>query len=402
MPNDQTVTILCLASYFKGARFMEACKELGARVILITKEKLADEPWPHHALDGFYKMPNISKQPDITNAVSYLARSTEIDQVIALDEYDTQTASDLREHLRGRGMGASTARFFRDKLAMRVKAREEGLPVPDFVHVLNYDDLRAFMDRVPAPWVLKPRSEASAMGIKKIHEPEQLWRHLDQLGDRQSHFLMEQFLPGDVFHVDSIVEDGDVMFAAANGYVRPPMTIYQGGGVFGTRTLDPNDAETKKLLAANQRLIERFGFVRGTTHAEFIRGAADGEYYFLEVAARVGGANIDLIVEHATGVSLWDEWAKVEINYLRAERYEAPQPKRGFAGLLTCLAQQQYPDLSSYDAPEVVWKLHKEHHAGLIVAADTYERVTELLNHYTERFHHDFLATEPPLDEAPD
>ncbi len=61
------------------------------------------------------------------------------------------------------------------------------------------------MAHVPGPWLLKPRAEASALGIRKIAQPEDLWRSLDELGDRQSYFLLEKFVPGDIFHVDSIV-----------------------------------------------------------------------------------------------------------------------------------------------------------------------------------------------------
>ena len=43
------------------------------------------------------------------------------------------------------------------------------------------------------------------------------------LGDRRSYYLLEQFVPGEVFHVDSLVKDGEVIFAAASGYSRPPL-----------------------------------------------------------------------------------------------------------------------------------------------------------------------------------
>jgi biotin carboxylase len=322
--------------------------------------------------------------------------------VIALDEYDTQTAAALREHLRGRGMGETTARFFRDKLAMRARAREVGLPVPEFVAVLNYDDLRAYMRDVPPPWVLKPRTEASAMGIRKIEEPEQLWRALDALGDRQSHFLLERFVPGRVFHVDSAVVDREVVFAAANAYMEPPMRVYQGGGVFATRTMGYDAPDTQALLDLNRRLLRDFGFVRGVTHAEFICSDADGEFYFLEVAARVGGANIDRMVEAATNVNLWDAWARIEVSYLRGERCRLPEARRDYAGLVVCLSQQQHPDLSPYDAPEVAWRLDKEHHAGLIVASPDVGRVADLMDAYARRFEHDFLASQPPLEQAPE
>ena len=122
-------------------------------------------------------------------------------------------------------------------------AQTRGVPIPEFVHVLNYDRLRSYMAQVPGPWVLKPRSEASAMGIKKIHHPDDLWARLNELGDRQSFFLLERFIPGDVYHVDSVVWDGRVVFVATNKYGMPPMTVYHGGGVFATSTLPYESAE---------------------------------------------------------------------------------------------------------------------------------------------------------------
>ena len=127
---DRPVTILCLASYYKGARFLEAAHALGCRVILVTREKLHNEPWPWDSIDRVFYMPRLSTQPDITYAVSYLARQEFIDRIVPLDDYDVLTAAALREHLRLPGLGQSTARLYRDKLAMRVRAQEAGIAVP--------------------------------------------------------------------------------------------------------------------------------------------------------------------------------------------------------------------------------------------------------------------------------
>jgi biotin carboxylase len=391
-------TILCLSSYFKGGAFLEECKRQGCHTILVTSQDLEHEPWPRDAIDEFFVMPfnTLFKQPDITNAVAYLARTRKIDRIIPLDDFDVETVADLREHFRMPGMGGSTARFFRDKLAMRVQAREEGIPVPDFVHVLNYDDLRAYMRRVPAPWVLKPRSEASSMGIRKVNHADELWPMLDELGDRQSYYVLEQFVPGDVFHVDSIVWNKKVLFTVTSQYGSPPMTVYQGGGVFATSTLPHHSPEDQALQALNRETIAAMGMVRGATHAEFIRSHADGEFCFLEIAARVGGANIDKMVEHATGVNLWAEWARLELAHLRGEEYQLPAAKRESAGLVVSLARQPWPDTSAFCDPEVVWRLHKEHHVGFIVASPDHARVQALLGDYVTRVAADFTATAPP------
>jgi len=402
MSDQRQITILVISSYFKGEAFIEELKRQGARVLLLTEEKLSGEPWPRGSIDEVFLMPDLTRHQDVTYAVSYLCRSQPIDRIIALDEFDVETAAALREHLRLPGMGVTITRNFRDKLVMREKTHEAGILVPEFTQVLNYEKLREFMNRVPAPWVLKPRAEASAMGIKKVHHQDELWGILNQLGDRQSYFLLERYVPGDVFHVDSVVWDGKVAFANVSKYGRPPMNVYQEGGVFVTRNLSNNSEDAKALKKLNTQVVKALGMERGATHAEFIKGHDDGKLYFLEVAARVGGANISDLIERATGVNPWAEWAKIVAAETRGEVYQPAKPRQEYGGLIVCLAKQEQPDLSGYNDAEIAWRMHKKQHAGLIVVSPDQERVQQLVDSYTQRFANDFLAVAPPKESAAD
>ncbi|MBL8056161.1 MAG: hypothetical protein JNK29_05650 [Anaerolineales bacterium] len=391
-------TILCLTSEVKGAAFIRQAKRLGCRVLLLTREKFRDAEWPRESLDDVFFMPSLENVPHVLNAVSYLARGQAIDQIVPLDDFEVETAGFLREHLRLPGPGVSLARHFRDKLAMRTVAAAAGVRVPAFTGVFNHERLRDFMARVPAPWLLKPRAEASAMGIKKLHGPDELWPLLETLGDKQSHYVLEQFLPGDVFHVDGLVWERELRFAAASGYGRPPLDVYQGGGVFYTRVLEWEAPATRELLDFNAQTVRALGAEHGATHAEYIRAHADGQLYFVECAARVGGANIAEAVEFATGVNLWAEWARLEVAALRGEAYAPPEARHGYAAVLNCLARQEWPDLAPYADPEVVWRLHKPYHAGLILATPDAARLQALVEAYSRRFAQDFLAVAPPLE----
>jgi biotin carboxylase len=387
--------ILCISTYEKGQDFLRACAEAGVRTTLLTVDKLADANWPREALEDVVTMPENLSSEQILNTVSWIARGRRFDRVVALDEFDLEIAAEIREHWRLRGMGVSTTAFYRDKLAMRTGAREQGFHVPEFSRVVNYDELRAFMAEVPAPWLLKPRTSASALGIRKIHDSEQLWRTLDELGDRQSHFVLERFVPGDIFHVDSIVADGKVVFSTAHQYGRPPMQVMHEGGVFTTRTVDRAGSDWKQLTVLNAALAPAFGLGYGVTHAEYIKAHADGKFYFLEIAARVGGAFISDLVEASTGVNLWREWARLEVAQLRAEPYVLPAVRENYAGSVLCLSHTAEPDTSAFDAPEIVHRMKKHHHAGLIVRSDGPQRVAELLEDYSARFAQMFLATMP-------
>jgi biotin carboxylase len=396
---DPTERILCIASYEKGQDFMRECAELGVKPTLLTVEKLRDADWPRDALEEIVTMPPGLTVEQILNTVSYLARSKRYDRIAALDEFDLETTAQVREHMRIRGMGVTASAYYRDKLAMRIGAQDSGFLVPEFCRVLNYDELRAYMAHVPAPWLLKPRAEASALGIRKIHEPDQLWRALDELGDRQSRFLLEQFVPGDIFHVDSIVSEGKVVFSVTHQYGRPPMQVMHEGGVFTTRTVDRASPHWTKLTALNAHLAPALGMARGVTHAEYIKAHEDGRYYFLEIAARVGGAFISDLVETSTGVNLWREWARLEVASLRGETYVLPPAYESYAGSVLCLAQTAEPDTTAFDAPEIVYRMKKHHHAGMIVKSDDPERVRELLEEYSAEFARRFLASMPPPEK---
>lgn len=401
MSSPQPTTVLCIASFFKGEDFLRECHRLGCRVLLVTLEKLADEPWPRDAIDETFYVPDLYARQDVIHGISYLARTERIDRIVPLDEFDLEMASTLREHLRVPGMGETTVRYFRDKLAMRQKAREAGIRVPDFVPVLNHGELQQFLETVPPPWVLKPRTSASAIGIKKLSEADEVWRTVHELGDEASFHLLERFVPGRVLHVDAVVFHREVTFAEAHQYARPPFEVYHGGGMFSTRTVRRGSDEEREMKEMNQRIVEALGMVRGAVHTEFIRGD-DGELYFLETAARVGGANIVEMVEAATGVNLWAEWARLEVADARGESYRPPRQREEYAGIVISLARQEWPDTSAYTDPEIVWRLNKHHHAGLIVASPAPDRVEALLNDYMRRFLDDFHASLPAPEKASD
>ncbi len=368
------LTLLCIATYRKGDEFLRECRRQGCRVLLLTEEKLRDADWPRDAIDAFYYVRRDMPAADIRKGATFLARTERLDRIVALDDFDVETAAMLREYLHVPGMGETTSHAFRDKLAMRARARAAAIPCPEFVHPVNHDAIHEWTARVAPPWVLKPRSQAAAIGIRK------------------------RFVPGDVYHVDSLVFDRRVVFAAASRYGTPPMAVAHEGGIFVTRTLSDEDATARRLKAMNARVLDSFGLLRGVSHTEFIE-SGDGELYFLETSARVGGAYIVDVVEAATGINLWREWAKIEIAGEHGA-YAPPPARWGYAGIVLSLARQEEPDMRAYDDPEVVTRVRKRHHAGLIVAAPDEGRVRELLESYATRFYRDFHASAPAPERA--
>ena len=396
---QRPLNIICLATYFKGVDFIRECKAHGCNVVLITKEKMLNEDWPRESLDDLYAVPNDAGPPLFIDLVAFLSKRMKVDRVIALEEFDVVTAALIREHLCLPGLNASDAKVFRDKLFMAVRSQEAGITVPDFIPLINPDDISHYMETVPAPWVIKPRSDVSAIGIKKVDQAEQVWQTIEEMNkrgnlrERASYYVLARFIPGEVFHVDSLVNRGKVVFAGVNQYGRPPMQVAHQGGAYISRTVLHGSADEKTLVEINKKLVKALGLEHGATHAEFIKSTEDGKFYFLEIAARVGGAYIADVLEAASGINLWREWARIEVN--KTTRSLKPQRKE-YAGIILSLAKQEQPDTSAYTDEEIVYRVKKRHHAGLIVKSSRLERVDELLNNYAQRFVDDFVAVVPP------
>jgi len=394
------MTILCIATYFKGDAFLRECKAQGCTVILLTNDKLIGAEWPRESIDEIHSVPRDASDAVIRRHVDKIARRHRIDRIAALDDFDVELAAMLREHLRVPGMGRTTASRFRDKLAMRMQARTLGIPVPEFSPVFNDQEVAEWTARVAPPWVLKPRSSAAALGIKKCDDRDALTRALDAAGDDRAECVLEQFVPGDVYHVDSIIWSGQVVFAVAFKYGRPPMEIAHQGGLFVTRRLPDDSDEARAILEMNRRLQEGLGLRRGVSHTEFIGSGSvrlqpDRDFVFLETSARVGGAYIVDTIEAATGINLWREWAKIEIAG-EAGSYSVPPHRDDYSGIVLTLARQEQPDMSAYIDPEIATTIRKDFHAGLVVHSPDPQRVESLIAGYTERFYRDFFATAPP------
>lgn len=407
--SDAIPTILCIASFFKGNEFIREARRQGARVILLTREKLLDKDWARESLDELLAIPGKTSVSSYLMAATHVARTRRISRVVALEEYDIVTAAHLREHLRVSGMGTTTARCFQDKLAMRAKGRALGLPQPEFVHLVNYEAINDFMKRNSPPWMLKPRIGASSMGMRKLREPEEVWRAMreldtrDEMHERSDFHLLERYEPGNVYHVDSLIEDGKIQFTNVSQYGAPPFDVAHGGGVTTSATVLYTAKIRKDLLALNAKLLTGFGIDRGVTHAEFIERteakSTKDRFYFLEVAARVGGAFTAETIEAATGINLWREWARIE-SATTDQPYRRPKPRKEYGGIAMSLARQECPDTSGYDDPEIVFRVSKSRHVGLIVRTKRHQRMAELLDQYIARFNQDFTAVLPAEERA--
>lgn len=399
--------IVCIASEFKGNEFMEEANRAGWDVTLVTRKCLVGNPWVRQHIRDLRTVEDNAQPVDYVRAITNIAGSERIDHVVGLDEFDVITGALTREHLQLPGVSSSYLRRFRDKLTMRNLASSNGIPCPDFIGAFNMQEINEYLDRVPPPWIVKPRHEVSAFGIRKCETKHQVWDVLTDLDNRNnwrdhpSQFVIERFIEGKVFHVDSVVEGRKVRAAGVSQYGTTPFKVSHYGGVF-TSSIVPYDASERKALEKlNKQLLKAFELEKGVTHAEFLQCAETGEFFMLEVACRVGGAYIANVLEHACGFNLWREWAKLEVAD-KENPYKLPKLHKEYAGITLALANTDEPDTSHYTDEEIVYRVKKPKHVGLIFRSKNRERIDELLAQYTERITRDFLAVAPVKERYDD
>lgn len=378
MSTQARLTLLCVMAATKGLYglpFLRQAKDMGVRLLVLTNANALHLDWPRELLDGLFAVEDIFDPTLVRNTASFLAREERIDRIVGLGEYDIEIASALREHMRIPGMNLSTSYLFRDKLAMRQQARDLGLPVPEFVSILHRPSIHDFMQTVEGPWVLKPRTEASSNGIRKLYDRQAVWDAINGLGDEQSLFLLERFVSGTVYHVDSVVYEREIKFAAVHQYGTPILELHTLGGVYTSRAIRRGSPDETALQELNRQIIKGFGMTEGVTHIEYIKSQADGHFYFLEASARVGAGMTEEMIEAASGLNLWAEWAKIEYA-MGVGTYALPKPKQAYAGVAICMTREEHVPLSELPVTEGVrYAEPKPYHVAAVVSSPDADQV---------------------------
>lgn len=396
---DRTYVFLCISCEFKGAAFLRQLKRLGHMVYLVTSEKTRGEAWPLDDLEDIFYMPGRDgRKWDINQLISgaaHLFRSRKIDRIIALDDYDVWKGARLREEFRISGMGDTTARHFFDKLAMRIEARDAGLAIPGFTGLFNDDTIKEFLAKSTGPWLAKPRRDAGSLGIRKIKDAEAFWKWSDECGENRHEYLLEEFRPGIICHVDSLNYEDETLFTRCSQYLDAPFDVAHGGGIFQSKTMGTKDSLSKKLTTLNKKVLSAFGLRHGPSHSEYIVRDGGKEILFLETAARCGGAHLTDMVEAASGVSLWTEWANIEHSVLTGKKYHLPLVDELQAGIIVTLSKHENPDYEQFSDEEIWWRLYKKHHIGFIFQHKTEKRIDEMLSNYSQMIREEYSTTVP-------
>lgn len=226
------------------------------------------------------------------------------DGVVGPSEFDVLTTAQVRAELGIPGWTPEFVTAFRDKTRMKDLVGAAGLRVPRF-HRLTADSTAASVTaEVGLPLILKPRAGWSSRGVVHVGDERELAAVLAEHAGEPAEFECEEYIDGEVLHVDGIRRDGKFHFVSASAYLNTCLD-FTAGRPLGSVLLDPGP-RFERVTAFAGDCLDALDLVDGPFHLELFE-TARAELVFLEVGLRPGGAEVPFVHRDLFGIDLYAE-----------------------------------------------------------------------------------------------
>lgn len=412
--NPGKKTILCLPDIKASLSFIAKAYERQLNLILVLKEKWLESTDYSGAL-GFVVVPDLTNSKQIITKVDAILERFEhrvnIDHVVAFAEQNIELVGLLTDYYEASGISSTQAQWFRDKYIMKQRAKEAGIKCPLFALWSNVDEKEHFYEELmltcqrknkPISIIVKPRKLWGSEGVNRFSSIEALEAHMQSCTEDPDNWLLEEYITGDVFHVDTVVKDGRAIFYVVEKYGLPLLDIANSHqNHFIDYTIDPASKIANELLKVHQDVVKAFGLGTGTTHIEFFVEADTGEVLLCEAAARPPGMDIPRLHEIAVGCNPFT----VLVDALTGSEFKNVITSNSFAGVI-CFTPRpgklvEVDSIEKFDDPEIVYK-EQNVQCGTVFESITYvnelgriyikteseERCISLLKKYAEKFNY--------------
>ncbi|HEY7197411.1 MAG TPA: ATP-grasp domain-containing protein [Gaiellaceae bacterium] len=290
----KTVLVVGAGRYQRAV--IRKARELGLRVVAVDRNP--DAPGLREA--------DVGRVVDFSSpgAVLEEVRGLGIDGVLTVQaERAVPMIAELAESLGVPGIGVETARLMTNKLAMRARLAEAGVPQPRFATVRTAAEAGAALADLGLPAVLKPADASGQLGVARIASADELERRFATALEASptGEAVLEEFVEGVELNGIVVVQDGEVLAVVLCDRLRPP------GRSFGVSWLHvyPPSVEGARLAEAKQvaaDAVRALGLRSGIGFPQLL-ARPEGGVALVECAARIGGMMAEHL-QHALGIDL--------------------------------------------------------------------------------------------------
>ena len=276
---------------------IERARELGHRVVGVDRNA--------HALG--LKEADVGEVVDFrdVDGVTEVARRHSVEGVLTVSaDRAVPVVAAVAERLGLPGIGTGTAHLMTNKIAMRRRLAEAGVPQPRFAAVRNLHEGRAGLETVGLPAVLKPSDSGGQRGVFRLDTPDDLELHLyAALAESATEeAIVESFHEGLELNGLVIARGGSVELLTLSDRLRPPGIGFGVGWIHVyPSTLYGHTLEQAEAAAV--RAVRALGLRDGIAFPQVLV-SEPGEARIIEVAARIPGGQMADLAWYATGVDL--------------------------------------------------------------------------------------------------
>ena len=333
-------------------------------------------------INQFIYFEKYNDDEELENLVIKLHQQEKFDLLIALSEKDILRVAKLRELLGIQGQNYFSALLYRDKYIMKQFAKIIGLNVPEFSTFSETCELMEKVSKIGFPILIKPLSKSGSEGVQVLKNKEEYDDYLEKKSLWGENYDVEQFILGDMYHVDGIVENNKLKFVSVSKYwnsLGKSTTLMESTQnttiTFADFTINKSDWEFLLLKGETKKFVEKSNFNNGTIHAEFIISEKDKTPYFIEIASRTGGLMISDTIEKKYGIIMNEVSFYLQVG--QKVTYPLKNEPENF-GFLTVFPQNK--KLIEYDVSKIkqdlnVIDFYENHKIG------KHYKSTEYMNH---------------------
>jgi biotin carboxylase len=304
-------TVLFVGAGRHQRRAILRARELGLRVVAVDRN--AEAPGLAEA--------DVAEVVDFSDvvAVTQTARRHEVDGVLTVSaDRAVPVVAAVAEALGLPGIGTRTAHAMTNKIAMRRRLAEAGVPQPRFAAVRSIHEGHFALETVGLPAVLKPSDSGGQRGVFLLESPDDLDAHLHVALNESAtdEAIVERYHEGLELNGLALARGGQVSSLTLSDRLRPPGIGFGVGWihVYPATIFGDTLAEAERVAV---HAVRALGLRDGIAFPQLLVGD-DASVRVVEVAARIPGGQMADLARHAIGLDL------VEIALRQALGVEVP------------------------------------------------------------------------------
>lgn len=226
----------------------------------------------------------------------------------------------VRDHFNITGGGYDLMHRYRDKVEMKKKLEKTGIPFPAYclfdkkAYEMDKEVYLSLLEsRLSFPLFVKPTNGTSSMETYLVNDLNEFKNICPIISQKEFDFELDEYIEGTLFHVDSIIVNGEVKFAFAGRYAYP-CAEYLKGKPGGSIVLPAEDNLSKQLVEFSKKCSHLIGMPEnGVTHMEMFYSKKREEFIFLEVAGRPPGGILSEMYKVSHDVDLFDIHFRIQL-----------------------------------------------------------------------------------------